>query len=60
MGMDFPMNLPDLAESQRKAAVDGTIAAPVTNNNDTNNGTGKCLNLSMHQSQRNIGIRCNN
>nr|XP_029720461.1 heat shock factor protein-like isoform X5 [Aedes albopictus]XP_029720475.1 heat shock factor protein-like isoform X5 [Aedes albopictus] len=40
MGMDFPMNLPDLAESQRKAAVDGTIAAPVTNNNDTNNGTG--------------------
>lgn len=40
LGMDFPMNLPDLAESQRKAAVDGTIATPVTNNNDTNNTAG--------------------
>lgn len=40
MGMDFPMNLPDMTESQRKAAVDGTIAALVASNNDTNNGTG--------------------
>uniref|UniRef100_A0A0P6IUX5 Putative heat shock transcription factor hsf n=1 Tax=Aedes aegypti TaxID=7159 RepID=A0A0P6IUX5_AEDAE len=39
MGMDFPMNLPDMADSQRKA-VDGTIAAPVTNSNETNNPSG--------------------
>ncbi|XP_065092289.1 heat shock factor protein isoform X1 [Ochlerotatus camptorhynchus] len=40
MGMDLPMNLPEMAESQRKAAVDGAITTQVSNSNDTNNVTG--------------------
>lgn len=47
MGMDFPMNLPDMADSQRKA-VDGTIAAPVTNSNETNNPSGKFFDSSFY------------
>ncbi|XP_062565081.1 heat shock factor protein isoform X3 [Armigeres subalbatus] len=40
MGMDFPMNLPDMTESLRKAAADGTNTTQVSNDNTTNDVAG--------------------
>lgn len=40
MGMDFPMNLPDMTESLRKAPADGTNTTQVSNDNTTNDEAG--------------------
>lgn len=41
LGMDLPMNLPDMTESLRKTTVDGSNTTQATNDNINNNGTGQ-------------------